>query len=317
MSNKKVLCPLSKSADVELIERIPVSELDRLYRHLYQAPISRLYPNVSTIDIYKSLESDLIWFEPLIPGDEEFYNTLQKRPWYYVDFKREFEVAASFIGREDSVLEVGSGKGNFAKYIKTKKYIGLDFSQMAKEMAKSNGITVINESVQSHAEKNLNQYDVACAFQVLEHVPDVYEFLKGMVDSLKPGGKLIIAVPSEESYISKSNNLALNLPPHHMSRYTDASLKSIPRYLNVDLIHLEHDPLQPQHHFDFTYQLALNALKSRFGIRYKSVDNSLLNKILRIPALVIGKLLKAGVFEKNCPIGHTVIAVYQKRTDVI
>ncbi|MDP2188252.1 MAG: class I SAM-dependent methyltransferase [Sphingobacteriaceae bacterium] len=307
------VCPLSKSNNATLIERIPLAALDALYMRLYGAPIARLYPGRSTIDMWQCNESDLIWFDPLVPGDEAFYNALQARDWYYVDHKHEFDVAARFISKHDKVLEVGSGKGNFGKFLNNDSYVGLDFSIKAKEMAAQNGIDVRNETVQAHADLNPGVYDVSCAFQVLEHVPDVFEFLEAMVKALKPGGKLIIAVPSEASYISRSNNLALNLPPHHMSRYTDQALKNICNYLPVDLLALEHDPLQPQHYFDYPYQIAMEAFRKRFGSSYKSVDNSFLNKVLRIPATIIGKLLQNGFNGGNTPIGHTVLAVYVKR----
>lgn len=313
-TQKAVVCPLSKSQEVELLERIPLNELDALYRRLYNAPISRLYPGTDAIEMYRSKESDLIWFEPLVPGDEAFYNALQEKSWYYVDHKHEFDVAAKFIGPTDSVLEVGSGKGNFGRFVKAGSYVGLDFSVKAKEMAAKNGVDVRNESIQEHAAANGATYDISCAFQVLEHVPDVYEFLKGMVDALKPGGKLIIAVPSEDSYISKANNLALNLPPHHMSRYTDCAIRKVCDYLPVELLALEHDPLQSQHYFDYPYQLAMEAFRLKLGQRYQSVNNSWFNKLLRIPATLLAKFL-APVFNKtNTPIGHTVVAVYTKKS---
>lgn len=307
------VCPLSKSNNATLLERIPLADLDALYTRLYGAPIARLYPGRSTIDMWQSNESDLIWFDPLVPGDESFYNALQSRDWYYVDHKHEFDVAARFISKDDKVLEVGSGKGNFGRFLKSEGYVGLDFSTKAKEMAAKNGIDVRNETVQLHADAHAGAYDVSCAFQVLEHVPDVFEFLEAMVKALKPGGKLIIAVPSEASYISKANNLALNLPPHHMSRYTDQALKNVCNYLPVDLLTLEHDPLQPQHYFDYPYQITMEALRKLLGFGYKSIDNSFLNKLLRIPATLIAKLLQRGFFTGNTPIGHTVLAVYVKR----
>jgi len=307
------ICPLSKSDNAKLLERIPIADLAALYKRLYGANIARLYPDRTHIDVWQSTESDLIWFDPLVPGDEAFYNTLQARDWYYVDHKHEFDVAARFISPKSKVLEVGSGKGNFGRFIQSESYVGLDFSIKAKEMAAKNGIDVRNETIQAHANTNEGVYDVSCAFQVLEHVPDIYEFLEAMVKALKPGGKLIIAVPSEASYISKANNLALNLPPHHMSRYTDKALQNVCKYLPVDLVTLEHDPLQAQHYFDYPYQITMEALRKWTGRPYKSVDNSFSNQLLRIPATLIGKMLQHGFFAGNTPIGHTVLAVYVKR----
>jgi SAM-dependent methyltransferase len=312
-TDKKITCPLCTGNSHTCIEEIKTDDLDRLYRRLYKAPIARLFPKQSSIDMLECQECKLIWFNPMQPGDEDFYNALQRFPWYYADHKNEFDVAARHIKIEDRVLEVGSGKGNFGRFVNCTKYVGLDFSQKARELAQMNGIDVRVETIEIHSRSNREKYDVVCAFQVLEHVSDISGFLHAMISSIRSGGRLIIAVPSQDTYISRSHNLALNLPPHHLSRFKDTTLKDIIKYYPLILDELVHDPLQPQHYGDYLYQLGLEALRIRTGVPFRSVNNSLVHFLLRIPSKLMSNVLAGALRPENTPLGHTVTAVYTKK----
>lgn len=307
-----VRCPLSQSDEVELLECISVKELDKLYIRLYGNSISRLFKGHANIEMWRSKESGLIWFEPMVAGDETFYNALQKFKWYYADHKNEFDIAAKFINPLDRILEVGSGRGNFAKFLQMESYTGLDFSHKARELAALDGIDVRVEDLLHHAKFNEEMYDVVCAFQVLEHVPNIKDFLLAMTKCLRKNGKIIIAVPSQDSYLSIANNLALNLPPHHLSRYTDKAIMSFSKYIPVKLIHLEHDPLQQVHFNDYIYQITISSLRNLLNINYKSVDNRWQNYALRIPGVLLRKLLSKGLNHPGLPNGHTITAIFEK-----
>lgn len=313
-----VVCPFCSAGNGEVLESLPVADLDALYRRLYKAPVARLFGGKDVLSLMRCTACDLRWYEPMAGGDEDFYNTLQHKPWYYVDHKHEFDLALPRIAPGNAVLEVGSGKGNFARFLQKSgrphRYTGLDFSKEAQRMAAGNGIDIRVQSIQDFARANPESYDVVCAFQVLEHVVEIRSFLDAMALALKPGGLMLIAVPSEDSYISRSNNLALNLPPHHISRYTDRWFAHAASALQLDLLSLEHDPLQPHHRYDYIYQLTIASLYRAFGWRRPMVDHRLKNWLVRIPAFILGKLLSQGLGPHNSPHGHTVMAVFRKPT---
>jgi 2-polyprenyl-6-hydroxyphenyl methylase/3-demethylubiquinone-9 3-methyltransferase len=81
-----------------------------------------------------------------------------------MDDEEEYQYVKKFIGPNDKVLEVGCGKGAFAKHIASKDYIGLDISQNAKEMAAKNGIKIENETIQDYALKHKEEFDVVVSF---------------------------------------------------------------------------------------------------------------------------------------------------------
>lgn len=304
-------CPLCHSASHQVVETISLDILVARYAQKYQAKIRHLFTKPD-LHLLECTDCNLRYYSQLAAGDEAFYNALQIQPWYYVDEKPEFHRAAALIPKGARVLETGSGKGNFARFLQNPQYTGLDFSQKAVEMAAAKGTTIVRESVQEHARKHAGEYDVACSFQVLEHVSEIHSFIQAQVDCLKPGGTLIIGVPAEDSYIASAFDLILNMPPHHLSRWSDRCLGECARIFNLKLVGIWHDELQPHHYFDYAYTLSLHAIRKQLGIPYKALENGFSSKWLKAPAYVLGKILQHGLHPGNLPSGHTVVAAFQK-----
>ena len=233
-------------------------------------------------------------------GDNSFYNTLNKLPWYYLDEKSEYHHAKQFIKPSDKVLEVGSGKGAFAKHIPQAHYTGLEFSTDAKLMAQDNGFQIHNISIQDYADTHPQNANVVCSFQVLEHVENPRAFLSAKLKGLMGGGVMIIAVPSEESFLHFSTNAILNMPPHHISRFSDKCLTNIAEIFNLKLLQIHHEKVQPEH---------FNSYKATmFSKRFFTPKLLSKNPLIKLTNR-LGRYL-----EKIPPnaYGHTAIAVYQK-----
>ena len=187
-------CPLCQNKKVNVVEVIKKEDLIFLNKKLTKEDFSYLIEK--DLNLFECQVCKLKFFAPMIVGDEKFYNTLQKYDWYYSDVKKEFDVAKKYIQTNDKVLEVGSGKGNFAKYLRLNDYIGLDFSKEAKQLALNNGIKIENETIEDFSKIHTEEFDVVASFQVLEHVKNPTEFIESMLNALKKRGKLIIAVPN-------------------------------------------------------------------------------------------------------------------------
>jgi predicted SAM-dependent methyltransferase len=83
-------------------------------------------------------------------------------------------------------------------------------------VARQNGLTVLNQDLKEYAIAHKEQYDVVCAFQVLEHITEVRSFVEHCLLCLKPSGILIFGVPNSNPYLHRFDRLhTLNLPPHH------------------------------------------------------------------------------------------------------
>ncbi len=119
---------------------------------------------------------------------------------------------------------------------------------------------------------------------------------------------MIIAVPSEDSFISQTSNSILNMPPHHVTRWTDKTLNNIAQQFNLELIILHHEKLQPNH---YSWYVS-NKFQNKF-LKSKLIDTTFKRKIISklsgVYALFFSKSAKS---IKN-EIGHTVLAVYEKK----
>lgn len=299
-------CLLCDGEKLTLLEIVDKDLLVNKYKDLTGVDFSYLI-NVN-LKYYECGECKLRFFDPLITGDEVFYKSLQQFDWYYLDEKDEYLEAVKHISPTDKVLDVGSGKGTFFNLLQTNDYIGLDSSQNAIMMAAKEGVLIKNEMVQDYADSHPSSFDVVVSFQVLEHVPDPKLFLQAKVDALKVGGKLIIAVPSEDSFLKFATNNILNMPPHHVTRWPDKTLYYIAERYNLQVVNIYHESLQDIHKSWFVKLLISNIIPER-----KLIAKGLTSKLTSIISTLLAKILVKGLKDEMLPHGHTVMAVYQKK----
>lgn len=303
-------CSLCHSENIISLHKIQVKDLNKIYKKYYNIEVTYLFPK-KYIELLECKNCSLRFFYPAVAGDEKFYNQLQNLSFYYVDDKSEFNFALKYINEGANVLEVGSGRGNFAKKLKNCNYTGLDFSINAKEMALKDGITILNEPIEEHAKLHNEEYDIVCSFQVLEHIINIHDYLEACVKSLKPGGIMIHAVPSEDSYLSIAPNDILNHPPHHCSRWKDKALQSIANIFNLELVEIYHEKLNPVHISFYKQTILLSKILKALNYKYKPIDNNLIFSIANKLSAIY-----ANNFEKSIPentFGNSVTAVYRKK----
>lgn len=307
-------CPLCCSDHLQHLEEIPGRHLANLYKTRLGIDVDSLLPKHASIDYMACRECDLRFFSPAITGDERFYNALQVHPWYYLDAKAEYRHAAGLIQREDRVLDVGCGKAAFAGLIPSNQYTGLDFSVEAAALAARRGTRILNQTVEQHAQHNAGAYDVVASFQVLEHVAEVRSFLSAAVDCLKPNGLLILAVPSFDSFLGMAENAVLNLPPHHVTHWTDRALESIADLLQLRKPEIWHEELSSLHAKWYSNTVTHHQRLNRWGLTSKQVAGALSEKIIRklIRLTNVGGQEIQEVSTAGAVRGHTVVATYRK-----
>lgn len=305
---KQINCPLCKNEEITLLEVIDKDSLKSQYKKLTKVDFSYLI--TEDLKYCECGKCKLRFFDPLVTGDEEFYKSLQKFDWYYVDDKLEYQYAKDYVNHNDLVLDVGSGKGAFSQYVNEKKaeFVGLDFSENAKKIAQENGIDVRVESISDYADKYPESVDVVTSFQVLEHVDNPQIFLESKLKSLKVGGKMIVAVPSEESFLSTVTNGVLNMPPHHVTRWSDYSLRFIAEKYNLEVVNIFHEKVQDIHKYYYLSVLLENCI-----LKPKMLDKSIKRKIVSKLSNLLARPLSYGFTEYMRPAGHNVLAVYEKR----
>ena len=286
---------------------LQVADLIRRYDAL-GADIRRLVGDITEVALVEE-ESGLRIWQPLILGDGEFYRQLSERnPWYYATEKREYDVAARFLGGAD-LLEVGCGEGYFSAWVKQASYTGLELSEHAVASAQRRGLQVLRQDFAAFAAEHAGGFDRVCSFQVLEHLPSPDLYFQAAHRALRDGGLLITAVPAEDSYLGSQHDDCLNAPPHHVTRWTDDCLKHYPESFGFQLYDLVHLPVEQAH-----AQRLIHAFVSQTLLRPSSRPVGLLERLQRRAVVSLLRALPADV-----PIpddffipGHTVLAVHRR-----
>ena len=193
--------------------------------------------------------------------------SLDKLPSYYesddyishTDGKRSFfEKAYHFIkgialknkvklinahSQRGKILDIGAGTGDFLVSAKNDCWetIGIEPSVKAKQIAINKGVSFVDDL----AALENNSIDVITMWHVLEHVPNLDEYINEL-KRLKPSGTIIIAVPNFKSFDAKYYGkfwAAYDVPRHiwHFSRTTIKKLFAEKEMRLVEVLPMKFD----------------------------------------------------------------------------
>lgn len=140
------------------------------------------------------------------------------------------------ISNQKNIVELGCGG---TKTIKSS--VGVDRvkkGDIIPHLSNTKSIADVNCDVTGRLPFEDNSQDVVISRHILEHCLDPIKTLKEWVRIIKPGGKLIVAVPDE----SVTNGIPLN--PEHVHAYDKDSLRSI-----MELIGLKHIKSIPSNNY--------------------------------------------------------------------
>ncbi|MEO8174978.1 MAG: class I SAM-dependent methyltransferase [Sediminibacterium sp.] len=125
------------------------------------------------------------------------------------------------------LLDVGAGTGAFSHIMKHAGWnvTALEPDDIARKNAKDKyGLEL--QSPENLFSQPASQFDAITMWHVLEHVHDLHPYLEQFEKILKPGGKLIIAVPNYTSYDAKvyKENWAAYDVPRHLYHFSPKSI---------------------------------------------------------------------------------------------
>lgn len=124
-----------------------------------------------------------------------------------------------------SLIEIGGGVGAFGLFSKKRgwKYEDYDISAVALEYATKLGL---NAHLIQNGLVDLPKTDVVALWEVIEHIPNVNEYLRGIKNSLGENGFLILSTPNylRRGYRVTDNWGKLASPPLHVNYFTQESL---------------------------------------------------------------------------------------------
>jgi SAM-dependent methyltransferase len=146
----------------------------------------------------------------------------------------------SSLDERSTVLEVGFGNASFIEFGSKKfnKIIGVEANIFLVEKFKYKyevyGIDYINSTSQ--------RFDSIVLFDVLEHIErdELVEFIKMLVNVLKPGGSIIARFPNGDSPLSCLN---YNSDLTHRTWIGSGVISYISKILNLELVYAGGDPM--------------------------------------------------------------------------
>lgn len=298
-------CPLCLNRNTTCVESLSVLHLNELYARalgVINAVKSK------SLDYYSCLQCRLGFFHPMEVGEEDLYEQLQKNDWYYMDEKEEYRIALGYMKDINSILEVGAGKAAFVAYVGKQRYTGLEFNDAAINRAAHSGITLYKQTVEEHV-RDGTRYGAVVSFQVLEHVAQPGEFIQGCVDCLDPGGRLVISVPSRDGFVGLTSNNILDMPPHHITHWSEHTLRKVADLYGLRCLDIQHEQVADYHREWAKVVLRQSRIQKLFGINFRLLDR---RSVFRLVQKIEAKSRSFIDPSLNGIKGHTVVAIYEK-----
>lgn len=153
-------------------------------------------------------------------------------------------------GGPGEVLEVGCGPGFMLDALRRHgwRVMGVERTEATARQARERfGLEVVAGDVEAVPRHRL--FDLVVMFQVLEHMPAPHHVLEACAARLKPGGRLIVAVPNAASWQARvSGPYWVHLDaPRHLFHFTPESLRRQFERAGLTVtrtrfISFEHDP---------------------------------------------------------------------------
>ena len=142
---------------------------------------------------------------------------------------------------------------------------------------------------------------------------NINSFIKSSIRCLKPNGLLILSVPSFDSFSRYTTNFSLDMPPHHVTRWTDKALSNLVKYFDIELLEIIHEPLQLAHRQMYVQAILRRSLINFSKQKVKNIDFSCNNSIVSLIGKGLSKIFLQGLGDPIfSPRGISVLAVYRK-----
>jgi SAM-dependent methyltransferase len=240
-----ILSPITNNAAQKVLE-LDSAKIIQLYLKDDGLDVNRYFKETPFISIYKCTETGYRFYSPKSAmGDDIFYGELSgngdyTRPWAF-----DHQIAFDRINKDEHILEIGCGNGEFLlkALSKTPNVTGIELNDKMVDICKNKGLNVVNELLEAHKINNAGKYDMICAFQVLEHIYDVRQFLEDIIFCLKPGGKILLSTPNnDEFYMEYDKYATKNLPPHHIGIWNAEAYKGVAKYLGLKVSNIQYTP---------------------------------------------------------------------------
>jgi SAM-dependent methyltransferase len=299
-------CPLTGSIDVVEIASVDPADIARFYRWRERMEVVDELP-AEPLRLYRNEAIGFAFFWPLHAGSRAFYDRLTAN-LPYLAAKPEYDFAAAHLP-VGSVLDVGCGHGWFRTHAGARDYLGLELSAPAAAQCRARGIPVVERPLEDLVREG-RRFDAVVSFQVLEHVEDPRGLFASLVGATRPGGTLIVSVPNADSFPGASENVYLNMPPHHLTWWTKQSLLWLGAQFDLGLVDCHIDRAATL--ADFTEIFFKSRLNRLLRCKPALLRPGLADRAANFAFRALGYAVSPGLPPHIMPAGHSITMVWRR-----
>ena len=173
---------------------------------------------------YDNSENYQYWAKHIFPTSEAARREKIHRPW----LERVIEYTERYRISRGVLLEIGPGFGTFAQLARESdafgRVIAVERTPEMVEACRARGVEVIAKSIEE-VKDQLTDVDVACAFEVIEHLFEPRTFLRAIARLIRPGGLLVLSCPNGKGFdILMLQSQSLAIDPEHVNLFNPKSL---------------------------------------------------------------------------------------------
>lgn len=234
LEEKCILCS-SKAREIKELDR------DSIILSFIKRGIINKEDNLVIKDYYlmRCESCNLEFASPMLEPTSEFYNNIivnsdkyyPKFRWEWGEFIQALKKDEKFKKRKVTLLDVGCGSGVFLEFLNTNidfiKTIGIDSTPSSIEACKNKGIEAVCSKLSEFKPSVGDSIDIVTMWHVLEHVSDPVDLINEVKSLLSIHGSLYFSVPLSPASYETLEFDPLNLPPHHLTRWSINSLRKL------------------------------------------------------------------------------------------
>ena len=299
-------CPICGSSDCNDFLKIDFLEAGKLLTNNVEKrfSISNLVKSIWGKEYALFVKCNTCQFafsQPFIAGNDKYYSLVYDNEVSYPANKWEYEKTKKILLKDKNkenlnLLEIGAGDGAFLTkispdIIKKENIISTEFSKNGLEKITEKGFECFQVSIDELTEKQgIKKIDIACMFQVVEHIDNIHHFFTTLNNLLNPNAKIFIAIPNaiQRDYYD-SQGIHYDIPPTHIGRYSKETIEYVCNKYGWKLIDYEHEPMS--YKTKVTKFYSERYVKSRFAEKIKNIRPKFLRSLLRY-SIVLGIFIK-------------------------
>lgn len=171
--------------------------------------------------------------------------------------------------RKLRILEIGCGLGYLTYALSTDGFDakGMDISrQFIQNATEAFGDLFICGDLGTSLREFGQRYDLLVMNQVIEHIPDIKNFLKIAIDLLVAGGEILITTPNR-SFFPPATIWETELPPIHLWWFGEKSFECLSKELKCTVTFFDFSEYYEKHYTNSFSILNTNSRKPIFDVK--------------------------------------------------